>query len=153
MKYLYVKYVKVIPITILLAVFIILPEYGFAEQRMTITSSIANMRSGPGPKYDVLWQVERYHPVKILKKKGGWYKIIDFENDMAWVDTALLGNIEGVISIKTNCNVRSQASIKSAILFTVDKGVPFKVIEKKENWLKIKHKDGDVGWIHKSLVW
>lgn len=131
----------------------LLPAMAAAQERMTVTASIANMRSGPGTKHDVLWQVEQYHPVIIVEKKGNWYKIKDFEKDTAWIHKSLLGNVKSVITLKKKCNVRSQSSTKSSILFTVEKGVPFKVLTRKGDWMKIEHADGDVGWIHKSLVW
>ncbi|HGY12178.1 MAG TPA: hypothetical protein ENK36_07425 [Desulfobacterales bacterium] len=138
---------------IVMAVLLILPGFVFAQQRLSVTVGIANMRSGPGTKYDVLWQVEQYYPVRIVEKKGDWYKIKDFENDVAWLHSSLLGKIEGVITIKNKCNVRSKANTKSQVLFTVEKGVPFKVLARKGNWIKIEHADGDVGWIYKTLVW
>ena len=136
-----------------MAVLFILPGLVFAQERLSVTAGIANMRSGPGTKYDVLWQVEQYHPVIIVEKKGDWYKIKDFENDAAWLHKSLLSKIKGVITIKDKCNIRSKPDTKSQVLFTVEKGVPFKVLERKGNWIKIEHADGDVGWIYKTLVW
>ena len=135
------------------AVLLIFPGFVFAQERLSLTAGIANIRSGPGMEYDVLWQVEQYHPFIIIEKKGDWYKIKDFENDVAWLNKSLLGKIEGVVTIKNKCNIRSKPGTKSQVLFTVEKGVPFKVLERKENWIKIEHADGDVGWIYKTLVW
>ncbi len=131
----------------------IMPGLVFAQQRLSVTVSIANMRSGPGTKNDVLWQVEKFHPFEIVKKEGDWYKVKDFENDEAWIHKSLLGNVKGVITIKEKCNVRSGSTKKSQIVFTVEKGVPFKVIAKKGDWVKIEHAEGDVGWIYKPLLW
>ncbi|MCD4719923.1 MAG: SH3 domain-containing protein [Desulfobacula sp.] len=136
-----------------MAVLLILPGLVFAQERLSVKSGIANMRSGPGTKYDVLWQVEQYHPVTIVKKKGNWYKIKDFENDEAWLHKSLLGKIAGVITMKDKCNVRSGPGTNSPVVFTVEKGVPFKVLTRKGNWINIEHADGDVGWIYKTLVW
>ncbi|MCP3872824.1 MAG: SH3 domain-containing protein [Desulfobacteraceae bacterium] len=137
----------------IVAVSLILPGLLYAQERLSINAGIANMRSGPGTKYDVLWQVERYHPVQIIEKKGNWYKIKDFENDTAWLHKSLLGKTVGVITIKEKCNVRSKPAKSGGILFTVEKGVPFKVLARKGNWIKIEHADSDVGWIYKTLVW
>jgi SH3-like domain-containing protein len=126
---------------------------GFAAERMVVKSSIANLRSGPGSKYEVLWQVEKFHPILVIEKKGNWYKIKDFEGDMAWIHKSLLGNINGVITTKAKCNVRSKPDKNSKILFTVERGVPFKVLKRSGNWIRIEHADGEIGWIYKSLVW
>ncbi|WP_457552364.1 SH3 domain-containing protein [Desulfobacula sp.] len=140
-------------VTLVMTVLLIIPGLVFAQERLCVSVGIANMRSGPGTQYDMLWQVEKYYPVIIVEKKGDWYKIKDFENDLAWLHKSLLNNTKGVISIKDKCNVRSKPNTKSQVLFTVAKGVPFKVLERKKNWVKIEHADGDVGWIYKTLVW
>lgn len=111
------------------------------------------MRSGPGTSYDVLWQVEKYHPFLVVEKKDDWLKIKDFEGDMAWIHASLLNDAEGVITSKTNCNVRAEPSTDSRIVFTVEKGVPFRVIKRQEGWIYIEHADGEKGWIYHTLVW
>jgi len=124
-----------------------------AEDRRCVTSKIANIRSGPGTNHDVLWQVEKYHPIVILNKKGNWYRFKDFEGDVAWLHESLVGNVKSVITIKEKCNVRSGPGTDNRIVFRVERGVPFKVLDKKGNWLRVEHADGDRGWIYKTLVW
>lgn len=124
-----------------------------AQERLSVKSKTANIRSGPGTKYDVVWQIEKYHPVLVQEKKGKWYKFKDFEGDVAWVFGSLLDKTETVISAKEKCNVRKGPATGFDIVFTVEKGVPFKVLKKKDNWINIEHADGDTGWIHSSLVW
>ncbi len=124
-----------------------------AAERLAVKAAIANLRSGPGSKYEVLWQVEKFHPLLIIEKKKNWYKIKDFEGDMAWIHRSLLGKINGVITTKTKCNVRSKPDKKGKILFTVERGVPFKVLKRNGNWVRIEHADGEIGWIYNRLVW
>ncbi len=147
--------IKIIYKVIIINFFLLLFFQGavLAKEKLCVTADIANLRSGPGTKNDVLWQVEKYHPFIIIEKKGNWYKVKDFEGDMGWVHKSLLGKTSTVITTKQKCNVRSKPDKKSSILFTVQKAVPFKVIKKQGNWLNIEHADGDVGWIYKSLVW
>lgn len=141
------KIVYLIPLLVALSV------ASASAQRLAVTSSTANVRSGPGTEFDVIWKVEMYHPIVVKKKQGNWYFFADFEGDEAWIHKSLAGKVEAVISIKTNCNVRSGPGTKFDVLFTVDKGIPFKVLKKKGSWLNVAHADGDEGWLHKSLVW
>ena len=120
---------------------------------MAVTASIANVRSGPGTKYDLIWKVEKYHPVNVVEKKGKWYRFKDFENDEGWIHKSLLDKIPAVITNKDKCNVRSGPGTKYDIAFVVDKGIPFKVIDDGPKWIKIQHHDGDTGWIYHTLVW
>ncbi|MCK5193429.1 MAG: SH3 domain-containing protein, partial [Desulfobulbaceae bacterium] len=70
-----------------------------------------------------------------------------------WVHKSLISKISSVITDRENCNIRSGPGAGYKILFTVESGIPFKVIKRKGKWIHIQHADGDKGWIHKSLVW
>jgi len=122
-------------------------------ERLAVSTNKANIRSGPGTNHDILWEVEKYHPVQILKKQGKWYRFRDFEGDEGWVYAPLLKDIPTVITKKKKGNVRSGAGTNFKILFTAEKGIPFKVLKKKGDWFHIEHSDGDKGWVHKGIVW
>jgi len=122
-------------------------------ERLSVKSDIANIRSGPSTSDAVIWQVEKYHPLNVLRSQGHWCLFEDFEGDRGWIHRSLLVNAKTVVVKKNQCNVRSGPGTGNAILFTVDKGVPFKVLEEKGKWLHVVHADGDKGWIHRSLVW
>jgi len=122
-------------------------------ERLTVVSSVANIRSGPGEKYDILWKVEKYYPILVIEKKSSWYYFKDFEDDNGWVHQSLVDQVDAVITNKDLCNIRSGPGTDNKILFTVEKGIPFKVIKRQDHWLQIEHADKDQGWIHDSLVW
>ena len=122
-------------------------------ERLTIIAEVANIRSGPDTNSDVLWQVEKYYPILVIKKSDSWYYFKDFEGDMGWVHQSLVGDVPAVITKKDLCNVRSGPSTKDEILFSVEKGIPFKVLEHKDRWMHVEHADGDRGWIYDALVW
>ena len=148
--YVLIKACSIASVSIVLL--IIFSSIAIAE-RLTATSSIVNIRSGPGTKYDILWKIGKYHPILVLKKSGNWYRFRDFEGDKGWIHKSLVRNIPSVITNKENCNVRSGPGTKHKILFATEKGVPFKTLKRKGNWIHVQHADGDKGWIHKSLVW
>jgi SH3-like domain-containing protein len=127
-------------------------EFALAE-RLTIIGSVANIRSGPDSKSDILWKVEKYYPIFVLKKSDSWYYFRDFEDDRGWVHKSLVGNVPSVITKKDSCNIRSGPSTNEKILFSVEKGIPFKVLKRQKRWLHIEHTDGDRGWIFETLVW
>ena len=124
-----------------------------AEERMAVQGAVANIRSGPNVEEAVLWQVEQYYPVIILEKKGEWRRFRDFEGDQGWIHASLLAPIQSVIVKADHCNIRTGPGTQYDVAFTVDKGIPFKVLQTKGQWLQVQHADGDNGWIHKKLVW
>ena len=138
----------------LLAIIVVLLANGFAmAERLSVSSKIANIRSGPGTDYEILWKVENYFPISVLKKSGKWINFRDFEGDEGWIHTSLIHKKPTVITKKNKCNVRTGPGTNHDIVFTVEKGIPFLVIDRQKNWIQIKHADGDRGWIYKSLVW
>jgi SH3-like domain-containing protein len=122
-------------------------------ERLTVSVSIANIRSGPGENYDIIWAVEKYYPLDVFQKSGKWYHFRDFEKDEGWIHESLVSKISSVITKRENCNIRSGPGESFATLFSVEKGIPFKVLDRKKQWIHIQHADGDSGWIHESLVW
>ena len=89
----------------------------------------------------------------MLARSGKWIHFKDFEGDEGWIHQSLVTNTPTVITIKTKCNVRSGPGTQNRILFSVEKGIPFRTVEKKDNWIQVEHADGDRGWIYKTLVW
>jgi SH3-like domain-containing protein len=138
---------------IALLTFVILFDGASAAERLSVAVPVANVRSGPGTGHETLWNVGQYHPVLVIEKSGAWCRFQDFEGDQGWIHADLLKPIPSVITARDNCNIRSGPGERSEILFTVEKGVPFKVLQTKGKWLQVEHADGDRGWIHSSLIW
>lgn len=122
-------------------------------ERLAVSAPVANIRSGPGTRHNVLWKVEKFFPLLIIDKSGQWYQFKDFEGDRGWVHRSLVDKTPTVITKNDKCNIRSGPGTSHKILFTVEKGIPFKVLKRKGSWIHIEHSDGDKGWIHKTLVW
>jgi SH3-like domain-containing protein len=124
-----------------------------SAERLAVSAPVANIRSGPGTSHNVLWKVEKYFPLRIIEKSGEWYHFEDFEGDKGWVHQSLVSKISTVITKNDACNIRSGPGTGNKIIFTVEKGIPFKVLKREGSWIHIEHADGDKGWIHKSLIW
>lgn len=120
---------------------------------MSVSVPVANVRSGPGTQYDLLWRVEKFHPLEVKKRSESWCFFQDFEGDTGWINQSLVQNIPSVIVKSDLANIRSGPGTTYDILFTIEKGVPFKILNRQGNWIHIEHGDGDRGWIHDSLVW
>lgn len=137
-----------------LTLVLILSSSGLAmAERLSVSSKIANIRSGPGTTHEILWKVERYYPIRVVKKSGSWINFRDFEGDEGWIHTSLVDENPTVITIKDTCNVRTGPGTDHDVIFTVEKGIPFLILDRQKSWIQIQHADGDRGWIHKSLVW
>ncbi|MBL0714919.1 MAG: SH3 domain-containing protein [Desulfosarcina sp.] len=123
-------------------------------ERMALAVKKANVRSGPGTaKYEILWEIEKYHPIQVVQKQGDWIFFKDFEGDEGWIHKSLVDKTPTVITRKDMVNIRSGPGTDAAIRFRAEKGVPLKILERKGEWIKIQSAYGDKGWIHRNLVW
>lgn len=124
----------------------------FAE-RLAVIVDTANIRRGPGTGHEVLWQVGRYYPLQIIERRGEWLLFSDFEGDCGWIHQKLVTDTDAVITIIDNCNIRSGPGTDNPVVFTAERGVAFRVLNRRGDWLQIRHPDGDEGWVHRKLVW
>jgi SH3-like domain-containing protein len=116
----------------------------------------ANLRSGPGTKYEKLWEVFQYMPFKKIEKRGKWYKVKDFTGDIYWVYGSLVTEKYKCAVVKgEKANIRKgpgthyeQNEMSPALQY-----YSFKVLKVEGDWVKVKDEYGDEGWVYKPLLW
>lgn len=124
-----------------------------AAERLSVNAKDANIRSGPGPAFEVLWKVEKYHPVEVFETSGVWLHFKDYEGDNGWIHKSVVDKTPAVITKQNGCQLRAGPGSDQPVIGRVDKGIPFKLIRREGRWILVEHADGDKGWIHDSLVW
>lgn len=129
---------------------------------LCVNVSEANLRSGPGTKYEKTWQVFKYMPFKKINKKEDWYKIEDVDGDVHWIYSKLVTKDFRCAAVKTDkANIRSGPGTRfRKISLSPDmKYEPairyesFKVIKTKGSWVKVMDEFGGRGWIFRKLLW
>lgn len=117
-----------------------------------------SLRQRPDKTSTVVWELNNGFPVEIIKKKGDWVNVRDFENDSGWVHKSRISSKNHVI-VKANrneeqsINIRSSPNTNSSTIGNAFYGVVFTVVEKKDGWVKVKHDSGLTGWIKADLLW
>ena len=125
----------------------------WAEEMVRVKVKTANVRSGPGTKYEKIWEVPRNYPYLILGRKGRWLKVRDFEGFEDWIYGPLTDRKPAAVVKVKKANVREGPGIKHPVVFTAETGVAFKVLAKKGEWVQVRANDGDQGWISQKLLW
>lgn len=125
---------------------------------LSISGDDVNMRSGPGTNYRVMWELSEGFPLMVLRKKGKWYRVRDFEGTIGWVHEDVTKTTPHVIvkvhkNSKKRINIRSGPGTKYRIVAKAYYGVVFKTLEQKHGWAKVQHEKGVTGWIKRSLLW
>ena len=124
-----------------------------AAQYVSVARSEINMRSGPGTGHAALWRLSRGYPLSVIGKKGGWLKVRDFENDRGWVLGSLTDRTpHRVVKVRV-ANLRRGPQPRARIVFKAQQGDVLRTLERRGDWVKVKHEGGVTGWIARRLTW
>ncbi|WP_372658715.1 SH3 domain-containing protein [Hydrogenophaga sp.] len=124
-----------------------------AQSMVSVKGSTLNMRSGPSTKTEVLWELKRGYPLKVVKRQGRWLQVRDFEDDSGWVARSLTGSTPHHVVKSRIANVRKGPSTRTRILGKAEYGELLRTKEKKGKWVRVQRPNGQTGWIAKSLLW
>ncbi|AZP11678.1 hypothetical protein EJN92_06520 [Undibacterium parvum] len=108
----------------------------------------------PTLKGGKVYVAPRGMPVELILTYGAWSKVRDMAGDLSWVESKDLVARRNVIVRVSNAKVRAAADETAAMVFSADKNVLLEMAEPVAGaWIKVKHKDGQLGYIKASEVW
>ncbi len=126
-----------------------------ADVRMvSIDRAQVNMRSGPGTRFEILWNLARGYPLQVLARSQGWLKVRDFENDVGWV-LARLTSRKPHLVVKTEVlNLRRGPGTGHRIVGQAAYGEVLHTLEHEGSWVHVRRQpDGPSGWVARRLTW
>ncbi len=144
---------KIVIVVFFIAISLMYNSYTYA---LCVKVPEANLRSGPGTNHKKTWKVYMHMPFKELSKKGGWYKVQDVDGDVHWIFGKLVTNKMKCAVVKANkANVRNGPGLKfkKTFISPVIKYYSFKVLKRKDKWVKVIDEYNNSGWIFKDLLW
>ena len=108
----------------------------------------------PSLKGGKVYVAPRGMPVELILTYGAWSKVRDMAGDLSWVESKDLVARRNVIVRVSNVKVRAAADETAAMVFSADKNVLLEMAEPVAGaWIKVKHKDGQLGYVKASEVW
>ena len=118
----------------------------------------ALLYDAPSAKGSKRFIIARGTPVEIVLTQDSWTKVRDSSGNMSWMESKLLSPQHTVQIRADKADVRIDADEKSAVVFSAEKNVLLGLLEAGSNdshpgWAKVKHRDGQSGFIKASLVW
>ncbi len=136
-----------------LACLVLVQTPALARQMVSIKGEIVNMRSGPSTGSQILWELERGYPLEVLKRKGDWLQVRDFENDKGWVTRRLTGSTKYHIVKARVANIRSGPGTRYRVVGKSERYDLMRTRGAKAGWVKVQSASGVNGWISKKLLW
>lgn len=142
-------------LALLLGLTLLIAATASAAEYVSVKKDEVNIRATPSTKGEISSEVFAGFPLEVLKREGQWAKVVDFEGDKGWIHTSLISKDKTVIVRKKDINLRQAPNTdkNNPVIATVKYGVVFTPLEKKGDWLRVRHADKTEGWLSKSLVW
>jgi len=114
----------------------------------------AVMYDAPSIKAQPLFVVARYTPVEVVVALEGWLKVRDATGGLAWIEKRAVAESRTLLVSAARAQVRSQAEANASLVFEAEKGVVLELIEAAPpGWAKVKHRDGQAGFVRANQVW
>ncbi|HEY0060801.1 MAG TPA: SH3 domain-containing protein [Telluria sp.] len=120
----------------------------------SIGAAPAVLYDAPSVRGGKLFIAPRGMPVEVVLTYGDWVKVRDASGDMAWTEARTLSPKRNVVVRTANAKVRPTADENGIPLMTADKGVLLELADPQvSTWVKVRHKDGIIGYIKAVDIW
>ena len=125
-----------------------------AAEFRSLGERAAVLYDAPSTKADRLFVASRSYPFEVLVKLDQWTKVRDANGEVAWVENRAFGERSAVLVTVPLADVRAAPNPQAPLVFEAYKQVLLEVIEPPaEGWVKVRHRDGQQGFIRVAHVW
>ena len=120
----------------------------------SVGAAPAVMYDAPSERGRKVFVAPRGMPVEVILTYGEWVKVRDVSGDLSWLEAKALDTRRHVIVSTAGAKVRGAADDASPVVFTADRGVLLELAEPiSSGWIKVRHRDGQGGFIRAADVW
>ena len=124
---------------------------------VAIDRDVANMRSGPGRQYPIIWVYKRADlPLKVVGENGPWRQVEDMDGTRGWMHVRLLtGRRTAVLKGEPGAVTRSLykgADSTTGVELTAESGVTGRLMACQSLWCELRI-GSRRGWIERRHIW
>lgn len=114
----------------------------------------AILYDAPSTRADRLFVASRNYPFEVLVKLDQWTKVRDSNGEVAWVENTALGARATVLVTVPLADIRAAPNVQAPLVFEAYKQVLLEVVDAPaDGWVKVRHRDGQQGFIRVAHVW
>jgi SH3-like domain-containing protein len=125
-----------------------------AVEFKSVGAAPAIMYDAPSVKGRKVFVAPRGMPVEVVLSYGEWNKVRDASGDLAWVEAKALTSKRHLVVTAASARVRASAEEAAPVVFTADKGVLLEMVDPAvSGWVKVRHRDGQSGYVRAAEVW
>ncbi len=125
-----------------------------AVDYVSVGEPVAILYDAPSLKAKKLFVVNRYMPFEQVVSHDNWINVRDHSGGLYWIEKRVLSNKKYVFALNPLIDAHAQPDFTAPRVFQVKQQVALELLESTgTGWLKVRHKDGDVGYVQSIDVW
>ena len=99
--------------------------------------------------------VSQGYPLEVIVVLQGWVKVRDATGALNWVEAGKVSTKQRTVMVKVaSAQIRTEADENSPPVFRAQQNVVLDLTETlASGWLKVRHRDGIVGYLRATQVW
>ena len=120
----------------------------------SVAPAKAVLYDAPSLEATKLYILNAGYPVEIIVNLGDWLKVRDQLGGLSWIENKHLSTKRTVLTIEKT-DIKSTENAGSTLLALVEKDVTLELMSPLINngWVKVKHRDGMMGFVQASALW
>lgn len=126
----------------------------YAIEFKSVGANPAVLHDAPSAKGRKVFIAPPGMPVEVVLTYGEWTKVRDPNGDLSWVPSNLLTPKRNVVVVANSAKVRTVAEESAPVVFAAEKNVLLEFVDPAApGWLKVRHRDGQEGFVKVTEVW
>ena len=127
---------------------------GAAADFRSVAENAAVLYDAPSAKAKKLYVVSHGYPVEVLVVVEGWSKVRDAAGELTWIESKQLSDKRTVMVRMPLAQVREAADDNAPVAFQAQQNVLLELLEVASGgWLRVRHRDGQSGYVRVAQVW
>jgi SH3-like domain-containing protein len=131
--------------------------FSFAVQALdfrSVSTDAAILYDAPSQNSKKTYVISRDYPVEVVIEIEGWCKVRDNSGELSWIEKKDLAPKRTLLVVAPVAPAYQSPDSKSAVVFRAEQNVVLEFLEQSEGgWIKVKHRDGQVGYVQVVQVW
>ena len=124
-----------------------------AAEFRSVAENAAILYDAPSAKAKKLFVVSHGYPFEVVVVVEGWSKVRDASGELTWVESKQLADRRTVLVKVSLAQVREAANDNAPVVFQAQHNVLLDLLEVTGGWLRVRHRDGQAGYVRVSEVW
>lgn len=132
----------------------LLPGMAAALDFRSVAAERAVLYDAPSPQAKKLYTVGKYYPVEVVVNLDTFAKVRDSGGALFWIEKKNLSETRTVVVTASRADIRQAPEQNAPLVFQAERDVALELVEQTQNgWAKVRHRDGQSGYVAISQVW